>query len=124
MVINVLCTQPLEKCTGVILTKKNQFSSNVDILSCISGPHRVVFSLFTLQHTFLNSYFPQASLEAVSFIFLDHHILHLKLHVRALRCGGLPSSMSGSAPVFRCCLENVNIFFLLNFDLQEKHILT
>ena len=28
-------------------------------------------------------------------IFLDHLILHLKLQVRALRCGGLPSSMCG-----------------------------
>ena len=30
--------------------------------------------------------------------YLYHLILHLELLFRALRCGGLPSSLSGSAP--------------------------
>ena len=39
-------------------------------------------------------------------IFLDHLILRLEHHVQASRCGGLPSSMSGSAPAIiytLCC---------------------
>ena len=39
-------------------------------------------------------------------LFLDHLILHLELHVRASRCGGLPSLMTVSAPAIiytLCC---------------------
>ena len=42
----------------------------------------------------------------LSSIFLDHLIIHLELHIRAWQCGGLPSFMSGSAPVITytlCC---------------------
>ena len=37
-------------------------------------------------------------------LFSDNVILHLKLHFRALQCGGLPSSLSGSAPATRSYL--------------------
>ena len=31
-------------------------------------------------------------------LFFNHLILHLELHLRASKCGGLPSSLSGSTP--------------------------